>query len=126
MKTPHQKVFVENGNETWLLDGEYHREDGPAIVRVNGVIDFQSWHKHGRLHREDGPAYVAKDGEQIWYVCGKMHRLDGPAWIAHNGNQRWYVNDQEITDQVNEWMQQQGVTWPWDEATQMQFVLTFT
>ena len=35
----------------------------------------------GQLHREDGPAIVYMDGRQFWYQNGKLHREDGPAVV---------------------------------------------
>jgi hypothetical protein len=65
------------------------------------------------------------NGTQSWWFNGKRHRLDGPAWLASDGGKEWWVNGKEITDEVISWMQQQGVTWPWDRETQMLFALIF-
>jgi hypothetical protein len=86
----------------------------------------KGWYLDGKLYRLDGPAYIGYDGIQAWYINDYLHRLDGPAWIDANGNQEWWINDKEITSDVERWMKQNNVTWPWDEQTQMQFVLTFT
>jgi ribosomal protein S12 methylthiotransferase accessory factor YcaO len=64
-------------------------------------------------------------GTQEWYVNGQLHRPDGPAVISAAGSQEWWVRGQNITTQVNSWMQTQAVTWPWDDQTQMQFLLTW-
>ena len=64
-------------------------------------------------------------GTQEWHVNGQRHRLDGPAYIGAAGTQEWWVRGQNITTQVNSWMQTQAVTWPWDDQTQMQFLLTW-
>jgi hypothetical protein len=54
-------VIDSDGTENWYDDyGKYHKEDGPAIIYVNGDI---SWYKHGEYHRLDGPAI-------IWHVHG--------------------------------------------------------
>ena len=68
---------------------------------------------------------VDAEGTQRWYVNDQLHRLDGPAYISADGDQEWWVNGQNITSQVNSWMQTQAVVWPWDDQTQMQFILTF-
>ena len=65
------------------------------------------------------------DGTQQWFNLGRRHRTDGPAIICANGSEYWYVNGEEITHQIQDWMKLKGVTWPWDTATQMEFVLTF-
>ena len=35
----------ENGNKFWLLNGKFHREDGPAIEFANGQKD---WYLNGK------------------------------------------------------------------------------
>ena len=111
-----------NGDQEWNVNGQRHRLDGPAYIGANGD---QEWHVNGQLHRLDGAADIWASGSQAWYVNGQLHRLDGPAVIWANGDQEWWVNDQNITDQVEAWMQTQAVVWPWDDQTQMQFILTF-
>jgi hypothetical protein len=96
--------------------------DGPAIIRADGS---QKWYENDQLHRLDGPAVVWTNGSQKWYVNGKLHRLDGPAYIGADGRQEWWSCGQEITSQVESWMKQQAVVWPWDDQTQTQFVLTW-
>lgn len=45
------RISDGNGNEFWYnSNGEYHRENGPAIIYTN--IKKQ----HGKRHRLDGPA----------------------------------------------------------------------
>jgi hypothetical protein len=41
------------GNLYWLQDELLHREDGPAIVQVNGT---RIWYQNDQRHRLDGPA----------------------------------------------------------------------
>ena len=45
----------DNGNRRWYFEGEFHREDGPAIENSDGS---KSWYRHGKLHRVvlSGPA----------------------------------------------------------------------
>jgi hypothetical protein len=76
------------------------------------------------LHGIDGPTVIVW-GDQFWGVNGKRHRTNGPAVIRLNGDHEWWVNGRDITQEVNAWMQKQGVIWPWDEETQVQFTLTF-
>jgi hypothetical protein len=115
-------IIRPNGTQEWCLNGKLHREGGPAYISRGGT---RSWWVNGKRHRLEGPAVIRFDTYQSWYINGKRHRLDGPAIIEPDGDQEWWVNGKEITDEVISWMQQQGVTWPWDEETQMQFVLTF-
>ena len=85
----------------------------------------QEWRLKGQLHRLDGAAVIYANGSQEWRIQGRLHRLEGPAYIGANGTQEWWVRGQNITTQVNSWMQTQAVTWPWDDQTQMQFLLTW-
>jgi hypothetical protein len=115
-----------NSCQEWWLHGERHRLDGPAqIYGIGTDLVVQEWWVHDQRHRSDGPAITISDGQQEWYVHGHRHRLDGPAYVGANNSQEWWVNGNHITSKVQAWMEQQGVTWPWDDETQMQFVLTF-
>jgi len=60
---------LANGTKCWYLDGNLHREDGPAIEYSSG---YKSWHLNGKLHREDGPAVEYDSGYKSWYLNGKM------------------------------------------------------
>jgi len=59
---------VFNGIKYWMINGQYHREDGPAIEWDNGD---KSWYFHGYLHRLDGPAVEYTDGTKYWWYHGK-------------------------------------------------------
>jgi hypothetical protein len=109
-----------DGTQEWRVDGLLHRLDGPARIWPDG---HQEWWANGLLHRIAGPARIWPDGLQEWWVNGQLHRLTGPARIYADGRREWWVNGERITEQVEKWMEQQGVVWPWDLATQTQFVL---
>ena len=58
----------------WLdADGKLHREDGPAIERFDGRLE---WYVHGKRHRDDGPAVEWPDGRREWFKNG--HRIPDP------------------------------------------------
>jgi hypothetical protein len=78
-----------NGNKEWRLNGELHREDGPAAEYING---YKAWYIHGKRHREDGPAIERVNGDKWWYLNGKRHREDGPAIEDANGANVWFLN----------------------------------
>ena len=79
----------------WYLNGEFHREDGPAIECANGD---KYWCLNGKFHREDGPAIEYADGDKCWYLNGRLHREDGPAIEQADGSKEWYLNSQEYTE----------------------------
>jgi hypothetical protein len=54
--------------EIWYVNGELHRDDGPAYIGVHG---FKAWYREGRRHREDGPAKEHADGRKEWFIEGK-------------------------------------------------------
>jgi len=56
------------GSKYWILNGKLHRQDGPAIERIDG---YKAWFLHGKRHRLDGPAQEFPDKAQRWYYHGK-------------------------------------------------------
>lgn len=75
LESPHptggydQVVTWPNGNVSYLLRGQLHREDGPSFVGADGS---RSWHRNGREHREDGPAVHCPDGHHQWWLDGRQ------------------------------------------------------
>lgn len=66
-----------NYEEEHIVDGYWHRTDGPALIWKCGS---EHWYSKGLMHRIDGPAvipYDNKDGEVIrdgmkeWWLEGK-------------------------------------------------------
>ena len=85
-----------DGRKVWLLNGEYHREDGPAIEHLNGT---KIWCLNGRLHRKDGPAEERPNGSKFWYINGEYHRENGPAIEYSNGSKYWYLNGRQLFEE---------------------------
>ncbi len=54
----------------WLVNKEYHREDGPAIKSYDGS---KKWLINGKLHRDDGPAVIYSDGDKQWWLNGENY-----------------------------------------------------
>ena len=80
--------------------GEFHREDGPAVIYNNGIVE---WWWNGMRHRLDGPAIDRLEGyteeiewARIWCRYGQIHREDGPAVERNNGTVRWYWSGKEL------------------------------
>ena len=63
------KVY-SNGTKAWLLNGKYHREDGPAFEYTDGR---REWFLNGLFHREDGPAREWATGDKEWWLNGKPY-----------------------------------------------------
>jgi hypothetical protein len=72
-KACHCVLTSPDGTKEWRLDGELHREDGPAIEYSNGA---KYWYRYGQLHREDGPAIEWPDGAEEWYRNGERVTQD--------------------------------------------------
>ena len=43
--SPHEPGWLPEGTEVWYLNGERHREDGPAVITGQG----EEWWIHGKL-----------------------------------------------------------------------------
>ena len=68
--------------ESYLINGEYHRDDEPAIIkyRSNNTICEECYERHNILHRTDGPAYITyyPNGEisnSIYYLFGQKYNF---------------------------------------------------
>ena len=64
----YKVIAWANGDKEWWLNGERHREDGPATEWANGN---KFWYLNGNLHREEGPAVEWVDGDKSWWLKGK-------------------------------------------------------
>jgi hypothetical protein len=60
---------LTNGTRQWFLNGQCHREDGPAIEWPDGS---SKWFLNDKLHREDGPAVEYATGYKVWCLNGKL------------------------------------------------------
>lgn len=56
-----------DGRRCYLLDGLFHRLDGPSFIGADG---HTVWHKHGLEHRTDGPAIQYPDGTEEYWAGG--------------------------------------------------------
>jgi hypothetical protein len=57
---------------------------------------YKFYYLNGEPHREDGPA-IETDIQQCWFINGKRHREDGPAVIKLGGQRGWFLNDEEVS-----------------------------
>ena len=85
----YEHIIDLDGCELWHLNGERHREDGPACKWDSGSIE---WYLNGKRHREGGPAFYAPNGHKEWAHHGLRHREDGPAVEYYNGDKEWFLN----------------------------------
>ena len=101
-------------------DGQLHRIDGPAVEYKDGT---KEWWINGKLHRIDGPAVERANGTKAWYIDGELYRIDGPAVERANGRKEWWINGQYVTDEVDIWLNENNITYPFDEDGLFQFKL---
>ena len=80
----------------------------------------------GRPHRIDGPAVELAANLYAWYHYGLLHRTNGPAAEYPSGTRYWYIHGNNITDQVETWLAQSNITYPFDHLTQAEFILRFS
>lgn len=92
-------IIRPNIVEKWWYHGVLHRLDGPAILQADG---YEHWIKYGTTHRIDGPAMIYSNGDQHWLQNGLFHRMDGPAIIWANGHEEWLIKNNDITDSLKE------------------------
>ena len=59
----------------------------------------KEWYLNGQRHREDGPAIEWADGSKEWYLNDQYHREDGPAIEWADGSKYWYLNDKNVTEE---------------------------
>ena len=83
------KTTAWDGTIEYRLNGEVHREDGPAVEDPNGD---KYWFLNGEHHREDGPAIEHADGRKEWLLNDIHHREDGPAIEFIDGYKGWWLN----------------------------------
>ena len=68
MKTYKVDVY-DDGTKHWYLNGERHREDGPACEWAYGT---KYWYLNGKVHRESGPAIEYVSGSKYWFLNGEQ------------------------------------------------------
>jgi len=74
-------ISTENNElcEVWRLNGDLHRENGPAFIRHTSSRITMEWCIHGKAHNETGPAilelYIDGDYNEEWYLNGKSWEI---------------------------------------------------
>src|ERR1700691_2444848 len=115
-------VIWKDGRFKYFLNGKIHREDGPAAIHLNGIIEYCI---NGKLHREDGPAFTWPDVSLEYWLNGKLHREEGPAIIWDDGREEWFLNDNNITKEVKDWIKENNIPKVWNKSHKILFKLTF-
>ena len=79
--------------------GRRHNNHGPAINHKNRT---KMWCVDGERHREVGPAFTTGFGlNEVWYYKGMVHRLNGPATTNSELNTAlYYIHNRQYTRQT--------------------------
>ena len=63
-----KEYWGNTGNTEYYKNGVLHRDgDLPAVISARGDLEY---YKNGRRHRENGPAVIRKNGVCSWYKNG--------------------------------------------------------
>ncbi len=54
------------------------------------------WRLNGNLHRENGPAIICTDGYKEWWINGKLIASKGMKYRFHDGKYIVYKNYEEF------------------------------
>lgn len=77
----------------------------------------KGWLLNGKFHREDGPAVEWADGTKQWFLNGKQHRIDGPAIECSDGIKHWFLNGIQLpSEEVAQWIEENMVDLNTDEG----------
>jgi len=88
-KEKYKFIIDKEGNKFWYLPSKgkncIHRIGGPAIERVDGVIE--------------------------WWLNDELHRIDGPAVIdLYSDYIEWWINDKELPkEEVEKWLKENKI-----------------
>ena len=80
---------VKDGATLYYVDGQLHRDYGPAVCTATGQ---EYWYQHGKLDRTDGPAIVGHT-YQAWFSNGEYHRIGGAAvtYVNLDCHDEWWL-----------------------------------
>lgn len=87
------KSARKNGDKVFKIKTETER-----IVYFNG---------HLQCHREDGPAMIYVNGNELWIQKNKRHREDGPAEIFKDSKiENYWIRGKQLTmSEFEQWKQ---------------------
>ena len=84
-----------DGTTIKFENGNYHCDDGPAIVYKDGS---KFWWQHGERHRIGGPSVEYASGTKHWHENNLLHRIDGPASEYYDGTKEYYIEGTKMMD----------------------------
>lgn len=101
----------------------------------NGNKSYDSWWNENKLHREVDPALtVYREGKifrEEWFYDDKRHNINGPALIQYDldgviQETFWYIENVKYdSKEINKWLIDNNITWPFNKDIQVLFKLRF-
>lgn len=90
------------GDVEYYEDGVLHRDDGPAVVRVDGKVVY---YYRGCKQRDEeyGPTSFHPKGTMKYYFMGDLHRDEGPAVIRADGTVEYWKRGIRVTESGSDW-----------------------
>jgi hypothetical protein len=90
-------------------------------------LTFRQWNNVDLtiLYRTNGASVEFCDGSKYWLFNGEIHRSDGPAIERPNGYRSWYIRDRNCTNQVEEWLEENKIDYPFNDRTKLLFKLVW-
>jgi len=89
-------------HKLYTIDGEFLNFCDDRPFGFTGIVEYgdgdKFWYLNGNAHREEGPAAIRANGSKYWITNGKYHRLDGAAIDLLDGYKEWYVDGNQVTE----------------------------
>lgn len=130
---PCRGVYVNKDFYSCFNEGYNHSINGrPSLVFTNSFTKEQlikiAWHKHGVLHNSNSPAVITviKD-DCITHesLCDILVNWNDTYYKKFNIISSKWVNNGKIIDGVNEWIDENNISWPFNKDAQVMFALKF-
>ena len=81
----------------WCVDKTRLAVYGKQVFCIN-TCWTKRWWLNGELHREDGPAVEYANGNKAWWLNDKLHRVNGPAVEYGNGDKDWWLHGRHYSE----------------------------
>jgi hypothetical protein len=83
----------------------YPNASGASVIFND--VEYTVYTRNGEFHREDGPALISEQFE-IWFYDGDMHCETGPAtiWYGNPVQYQWYFHGIRVSDIIEAWLDQ--------------------
>ena len=113
----------------WKEDSRYTRVNYHHLELWS--VDNLDQQYHEYLYTRN-PYYILGD-ILVNHACAsiilkkQLHCLDSPSIVYEDGTQWWYINGNPLPQEpVQKWIKDREASVPFDENTQVEFLLTFT